>query len=118
MKALVRLVANTIDSNVQRPVLALDAGREQVCVRDDGRESVENLQRVFSLRDERWDGLLPIWPWDDPPEEEVRKRQRERFPKELKFLQTWHAVRVEIRAALPKDGELVDRAKLATLGLR
>ena len=41
-----------------------------------------------------------------------------RFPRKVELYRAWHAVKDRIRGALPKDGELVDRAKLATLGLR
>jgi hypothetical protein len=36
----------------------------------------------------------------------------------LEFRRAWADVKASIRAALPKDGEIIDRAKLATLGLR
>ena len=115
---LVRLVEQAIDSDLEHPGLEVDAEEEQVCARTEGRDSVTLLQRVFSLRNEVWDESLPVWYSDNPPPDVKRERDRERYPERIAFLSAWHAVREQIRAALPKDGELVDRAKLAALGLR
>lgn len=103
-----------------------DAGREEVWIRRDGTVRGVSLWRIFAERDAAWDGRLPGIGYpgntpDDPERyslEEILELEKEREPEKVALYRAWHAVKDELRAALPKDGELVDRAKLATLGLR
>ncbi len=52
------------------------------------------------------------------PLEKILEIEKEREPRKVELYRAWHSIKDELRAALPKDGELVDRAKLATLGVR
>lgn len=118
VEELARLVRDTIAERSDAPPLAADAGHEQLCVRFEGTESIALLQGVFSMRDEHWGGRLAVSYIDDPSIEVARQRDRERYPQEVEWLTAWHAVKDRIRAEIPEDGELVDRVKLATPGLR
>ncbi len=106
--------------------LPVDSGSEEVWIRRNDATRGVALWSVFAERDAPWNGRLPGVGYpgntpDDPERytlEEILELENERYPVEVELYRAWHAVKEEVRAALPKDGELVDRAKLATLGLR
>lgn len=112
--------------------MPLDTSLEEVWIRRGETVRGVTLWSVFAERDSKWDGRLPGigYPSDPPvdpslareaeryPLEKILEIEKEREPRKVELYRAWHSIKDELRAALPKDGELVDRAKLATLGLR
>lgn len=126
VQGLVSKTASVIEEHGGQWEFAVDAGSEEVWLHRGGTNRGVELRSVFAERDSKWDGRLPGIGYpgntpDDPERyslEEILELEKEREPQKVELYRAWHSIKDELRAALPNDGELVDRAKLATLGLR
>lgn len=106
----------SIDACDRREFLVPDSASEEIRTIAGGRERV--LRSCHDLFEEN-SGLVALSYGIAPLEGRTREDALAKEPADfLAFRRTWSDAKQAIRAALPKDGELVDRAKLATLGLK
>lgn len=116
VRALAVGLAARIDATSLRTFQIPDAGCEQACARVDGRDHVlASCHELFESNPNLVAFSGGVMALEGRTRDEVLANEPTEF---LAFRRTWSEVKEAIRSALPQDGELVDRAKLATLGLR
>ncbi|MBK7874462.1 MAG: hypothetical protein IPJ77_01685 [Planctomycetes bacterium] len=114
--ALVAELKARIASTARREVMVFDTSHEQICVRTKGRELLlVSCHELFESNPNLVALSYGIAPLEGRTREDALAKEPAEF---LAFRQAWSDAKQAIRAALPKDGDLVDRAQLATLGLK
>ena len=114
--ALVAELEARISSTARREFMVFDTSHEQICVRTKGRELLlVSCHELFESNPNLVALSYGITSLESRAREDALAKEPAEF---LAFRRTWSDAKQAIRAALPKDGEIVDRAKLATLGVR
>lgn len=116
VQALTAALATTIERTPLRDFGIPDTSHEQICVRTQGRELVlVSCHELFESNPNFVALSNGVTRLESRTRDDALANEPADF---LAFRRTWSEVKQAIRASLPKDGELVDRAKLATLGLK